>query len=366
MDWTSAQTSPEFTDGYMTLRDSASDPLLAVLFDVRSVARHPKTGAITSQQYGWTFLPVLANSRSVGTCSIQLPLFQGEVNLGVLKAAVGGLSTLVDDIGSGKVKQLVPVAEEGASVFVRLQDPQLPHLVSQPIVSASLSKMIPSRLSAKYANDKVKVAALKKKNPLSKLLPANVPDQQFEKETNQAFAQVGLISHHCLACLDRKWAFTTCSSKAGDFSTEREASGGSSTLKMPTVDRSDLSKKMKRSKPRSRLRLPNLRLRAKKAPLQLEDFDDVRYKMEIVRLGDDANDAAEDRIALLESFFLALICVMLLGGCVAVGFAIHVIEYSREVLSWLLPMLLLPLLWLAALFVWERRVIAMQSKIATR
>ncbi|KAL4130523.1 hypothetical protein PRIC2_006519 [Phytophthora ramorum] len=135
---------------------------------------------------------------------------------------------------------------------------------------------------------------------------------------------------------------------------------------MPTVDRSDLSKKMKRSKPRSRLRLPNLRLRAKKAPLQLEDFDDVRYKMEIVRLGDDANDAAEDRIALLESFFLALICVMLLGGCVAVGFAIHVIEYSREVLSWLLPMLLLPLLWLAALFVWERRVIAMQSKIATR
>ncbi|KAH7460318.1 hypothetical protein KRP22_008428 [Phytophthora ramorum] len=195
MDWTSAQTSPEFTDGYMTLRDSASDPLLAVLFDVRSVARHPKTGAITSQQYGWTFLPVLANSRSVGTCSIQLPLFQGEVNLGVLKAAVGGLSTLVDDIGSGKVKQLVPVAEEGASVFVRLQDPQPPHLVSQPIVSASLSKMIPSRLSAKYANDKVKVAALKKKNPLSKLLPANVPDQQFEKETNQAFAQEMGIHH---------------------------------------------------------------------------------------------------------------------------------------------------------------------------
>ncbi|KAE9328697.1 hypothetical protein PF008_g16116 [Phytophthora fragariae] len=194
MDWTSAQTSPEFGDGYMTLRDSPTDQLLAVLFVVRSVTRHPKTGAFTSQQYGWTFLPVLAHSRFVNARTAQLPLFQGEVNLSVLKAAVGGLSSLVDDIGNEKVKQLVPVAEDGASLFVRIQDPQLPHL-SQPIVNASLSKMAPSRLSAKYTYDSAKIAALKKKTPVSKLLPTNTPENQFEKEMNQAFAQEMGIHH---------------------------------------------------------------------------------------------------------------------------------------------------------------------------
>ncbi|KAE8882261.1 hypothetical protein PF003_g33651 [Phytophthora fragariae] len=195
MDWTSAQTSPEFGDGYMTLRDSPTDQLLAVLFVVRSVTRHPKTGAFTSQQYGWTFLPVLAHSRFVNARTAQLPLFQGEVNLSVLKAAVGGLSSLVDDIGNEKVKQLVPVAEDGASLFVRIQDPQLPHLSSQPIVNASLSKMAPSRLSAKYTYDSAKIAALKKKTPVSKLLPTNTPENQFEKEMNQAFAQEMGIHH---------------------------------------------------------------------------------------------------------------------------------------------------------------------------
>ncbi|KAG7385621.1 hypothetical protein PHYPSEUDO_001273 [Phytophthora pseudosyringae] len=137
---------------------------------------------------------------------------------------------------------------------------------------------------------------------------------------------------------------------------------------MTATDRPNLRLKNEKAKPSplSRYRLPRLRLRAKKSPLQLEDFDDVRYKMEIVRMGDDANDATDDRVALLESFFLALFCVLLLGGCAAVGFATHLIEYSREVLSWLLPMLLLPLAWVIALVVWERRAIAMQSKIATQ
>ncbi|KAL3657350.1 hypothetical protein V7S43_017669 [Phytophthora oleae] len=195
MDWASSQTSPVFSDGYMTLRDLPSDQLLLVLFDVRSLTRHPKTGAFTSQQYGWTFLPVLANSRSVDARSVQLPLFQGDVNLGVLKAAVGGLNNLVDDIGSEMVKALVPVADEGASLFVQLQDPQLPLFSSQPIVEASLSKMIPPRLRSKYAYDSVKIAALKKKTPLSKLLPTNIPDKQFEKELNQAFAKEMGIYH---------------------------------------------------------------------------------------------------------------------------------------------------------------------------
>ncbi|ETN01227.1 hypothetical protein PPTG_17631 [Phytophthora nicotianae INRA-310] len=130
---------------------------------------------------------------------------------------------------------------------------------------------------------------------------------------------------------------------------------------MPSTDRSDHTK---RKKPR--YHLPRLRLRSKKAQLQLEDFDDVCYKMEIVRLGDDSNDSADDQVALLESIFLALFTLFLLGGCVAVGFATHLIEYSREALSWLLPMLLVPTAWVIALIVWERRAISMQRKIATQ
>jgi hypothetical protein len=130
------------------------------------------------------------------------------------------------------------------------------------------------------------------------------------------------------------------------------------------LDRSKLSK---RTKSKSRFRLPRLRLRGKQKQLQLEDFDDVRYKMEFVRLADDtSSDSTEDRVASAESFFLALICILLLGGCVAVGFATDLIEYSHEVLSWLLPMLLLPIAWVVALFIWERRTIAMQTKIATQ
>ncbi|KAL3657349.1 hypothetical protein V7S43_017668 [Phytophthora oleae] len=125
-------------------------------------------------------------------------------------------------------------------------------------------------------------------------------------------------------------------------------------------------RKRKKRKAQSRYRSLRLRLRAKQTPLQLEDFDDVRYRMEIIPLGDDINDSTVDREALMESVFLALCFLLLLGGCVAVGFASHLIEYSREVLSWLLPMLLLPLAWLLALVMWERRAIAMQSKIATQ
>ncbi|POM77721.1 Hypothetical protein PHPALM_4848 [Phytophthora palmivora] len=131
---------------------------------------------------------------------------------------------------------------------------------------------------------------------------------------------------------------------------------------MPSTHHADLSKRNK-SKPRSRF---SLRLRSKKTPLQLEDFDDVSYKMEIVRLGDDDRDSTDNRVVLLESLFLALFFVLLLGSCVAVGFATRLIESSREVLAWLLPMLLLPLAWVVALIIWEHRAIAMQSKIATQ
>lgn len=56
--------------------------------------------------------------------------------------------------------------------------------------------MVPSRALAKLSYDSAKVAAAKKKAPLSKLVPANVTEKQFEKELNEAFAQEMEIHHY--------------------------------------------------------------------------------------------------------------------------------------------------------------------------
>lgn len=79
--------------------------------------------------------------------------------------------------------------------------------------------MVPAKLIAKYAFDAAKVAQQKKKAPLSKLLPVNATEKQFEKELNEAFAQVSSsmlsmrcgyksIYQPCGHILCRKWAFT--------------------------------------------------------------------------------------------------------------------------------------------------------------
>lgn len=50
--------------------------------------------------------------------------------------------------------------------------------------------MIPKKAGPRYVYDAAKVAALKKKTPLSKLLPASAVEQEAEREINQAFVQV--------------------------------------------------------------------------------------------------------------------------------------------------------------------------------
>lgn len=57
--------------------------------------------------------------------------------------------------------------------------------------------MIPKKAGAKYAYDVVKVAAIKKKAPLSKLLPPNTTEKEAERELNQAFAQVSVLLVTC-------------------------------------------------------------------------------------------------------------------------------------------------------------------------
>ncbi|TYZ59473.1 hypothetical protein PybrP1_007085 [[Pythium] brassicae (nom. inval.)] len=194
-DWTSAQSSPEFNDGFLTFRDVPAHHDAVVLLDVRCVVRNAKTGACASQPFGWSFLPVLSDAGTVASVSVLLPLFQGDVDLAVFKADFTDLRTLTDEVAADKKKLVVPIAS-GASVLVRLEDPQVPSVAFQPLTSPTASRLIPAKALAKYSYDAAKVALAKKKTPLSRLVPAGATERQLEKELNEAFAQELGIRHY--------------------------------------------------------------------------------------------------------------------------------------------------------------------------
>lgn len=160
------------------MRDHASaSSVLAVIIDVRSIARNVKSAAFASQPYGWTFLPVLSESGTVAIGAVQLPLFQGEVKLvsGVdllsccleprnrlsralnpvlhLATVCGpqdvlhsvnsaqSLRTLVETIASG-AKSTPVTFVDGASAFVRLEDPQVPSIALPTLVRVVAARVL--------------------------------------------------------------------------------------------------------------------------------------------------------------------------------------------------------------------------------
>lgn len=108
-----------------------------------------------------------------------------------------------------------------------------------------------------------------------------------------------------------------------------------------------------RSKPRTRRRKTQL-------ALQPEDFDDVRYKVELVRVagGEDCEESALPGLDAVEVGVAAGVALALLGGCAALGASLDLLELAHEDLRLLLPMLALPLAWLLALHAYERQVAA--------
>ncbi|GAB9471616.1 hypothetical protein Gpo141_00008820 [Globisporangium polare] len=96
--------------------------------------------------------------------------------------------------------------------------------------------------------------------------------------------------------------------------------------------------------------------------LQPDDFDDVQYKVEMVRTttagasdGDDDNEATFSRDELLEIAFVASLFVVVVGGCVAIGLKGDVLLFSQGALKHVLPILLVPIAWVLALHLWEKQ-----------
>lgn len=100
--------------------------------------------------------------------------------------------------------------------------------------------------------------------------------------------------------------------------------------------------------------------------LQPEDFDNVRYNIELVRVADGvaSNDSALSGPDLVEVAVAVVLALGLLGGCVAIGVSVDVLEFAHEDLCYLLPMLALPLAWLLALHVYEKQVAARPIEVA--
>lgn len=195
-DWASLPTSPEFKDGLVTIRNSKPGPNLMLVIVVLVLTRNAaKARAYTSQPVAWTFLPIL-NDRSgaVAAGVYQLPLFAGDVNLAVIPST-GGLGALIDDIDAEKKKTALPFLD-GTSVFVRLDDPQVPTVDTSTLKDAVMSKMIPAKTAARYQYDPVKMSLIKKKTPLSKQIPPGMTEKQMEKEINEALASQLGITHY--------------------------------------------------------------------------------------------------------------------------------------------------------------------------
>ena len=95
---------------------------------------------------------------------------------------------------TAKKKGLVKYIE-GASVFVRLEDAQIPGLHPTPILKASIAHL-PKKTGFKFKYDPAKVKQQKSKNPTSKLLPKKTDSKDHEKAMNVAFSEEMDITHY--------------------------------------------------------------------------------------------------------------------------------------------------------------------------
>ncbi|OQS04263.1 hypothetical protein THRCLA_03490 [Thraustotheca clavata] len=191
--WTSAQSNPEFIDGYITFRDIAmlfkSD--LTVLFDVRSIKQ--VKGEYVSQPFAWAYIkPIDAKSNCISPGCFQLPLFSGAITMEILQNEMD-LSALIEQ-ETQKKKGLISYLSN-ASIIIRIEDNQLPNVVPTSFSSIQL-KGLPTQLFSKYTYDPSTALALKKKKPLNKLIPSKRTERDFEKELNVAFAKDMNITHY--------------------------------------------------------------------------------------------------------------------------------------------------------------------------
>lgn len=122
-----------------------------------------------------------------------LPIVRGDISNDILEHELSVMKVIETEAlkKKGMVKYL-----DGACVFVRLEDAQMPGTFAVPFQQTSLN-YIPAKTKAKYRYDRAKIAQqATKTGGIKKLLPKKMESKEFEKAMNVAFSQEMDITHY--------------------------------------------------------------------------------------------------------------------------------------------------------------------------
>lgn len=166
-----------------------ADENLNLLIDIRAITYNAKKKTFASSHYGWTSLHILNSDGCIAAGSYQLPIFSGALTTDIANYE-GRLSELIaaDQLKKKKKDRLCNYVV-GASVFVRIEDNQVPKTCPEPFDEAR-GMYLPQATKAKYIYDPKKIGAQRIKHPVMKHLPKDSTMKSFEKEMNTYFSNV--------------------------------------------------------------------------------------------------------------------------------------------------------------------------------
>lgn len=123
LNWEGPAKSPQFLDGYITFKDLNFEKNLCIIIDIRSV-NFSKTTPVFSK-IGWTICPIFSPDGYVLSGLYQIPLFKGEVPLGIINdLKENDPWPFLMDLVKNKRNQYKLTWLENASVMIRLLDSQ--------------------------------------------------------------------------------------------------------------------------------------------------------------------------------------------------------------------------------------------------
>jgi len=188
-DWDSPLLLPGFKDDLHCYRDIPFDVKLVVVVDVRLVKRNKK-GALTSENYGWSVLPVFraTSGAFVRTGLHQLPLMQGAPNSEILKelnSSDVGIAEFLHNQMTGKAPRL-KWHKSGVSAIVRLVDSQLLDCVTIGTGNADTYLLPVGKDELRFKVDLSKPSRNKK--TMKSILSKNEVPSEFEKSINTFFS----------------------------------------------------------------------------------------------------------------------------------------------------------------------------------
>ncbi len=145
---------PRWLNGFYAFRDVDVNPMLCVIVDVRAIDQATLgSDKVTLKSVGWAVIPVFSGEGVVMAGHFQVPLIAGEFPTGLLPALATEPCAVVLKRELEKRKNPLELLQ-GASVYVRLVDDQVPELICNAMDMRALDlRYIPLDLRPDYKYD---------------------------------------------------------------------------------------------------------------------------------------------------------------------------------------------------------------------